>query len=86
MTIVYAAPFSKAFKLHSTEMMEKDQIAKFKYYSGCLNVAPGGEGASAGSPHFLYVVSIEEAIGPGRVLVQMVMGEMIRCGKQRNHL
>ena len=57
MTIVYAAPFSKAFKLHSTGMMEKDQIAKFKYYSGCLNVAPGGEGASAGSPHFLYVVS-----------------------------
>ena len=57
MTIVYAAPFSRALRLHSTGMMERDQIAKFKHHSGCLNVAPGGEGASAGSPHFLYVVS-----------------------------
>ena len=29
---------------------------------------------------------IEEAIGPGRVLVQMVMSEMIRGGKQRKRL
>jgi len=57
MTIVYAAPFSKAHRLHSTGMMERDQIGKFKSHSSCLNVAPGGEGASAGSPHFLYVVS-----------------------------
>ena len=56
MTIVYAAPFSKKHKLHSTGMMEIDQIAKFKSYDGCLNKAPGGEGASAGNPHFLYVV------------------------------
>ena len=57
MTIVYVAPFSNKYKLHSTGMMEIDQIAKFKHYSGCLNVGPGGEGASLGSPHFLYVVT-----------------------------
>ena len=57
MTIVYTAPFSKGWKLHSTGMMETVQIAKFKSYTGCLNIKPGGEGASAGSPHFLYVVS-----------------------------
>jgi hypothetical protein len=57
MTIVYTAPFSRPHKLHSTGMMETIQIAKFKSRTGCLNVAPGGEGASAGSPHFLYVVS-----------------------------
>jgi len=57
MTIVYVAPFSDKYKLHSTGMMETDQIAKFNlYYSGCLNVAPGGEGASPYSPHFMYVV------------------------------
>jgi hypothetical protein len=54
---VYIAPFSNKYKLHSTGMMEIDQIAKFKHYSGCLNVGPGGEGASLGSPHFLYVVT-----------------------------
>ena len=56
MTIVYIAPFSDPCKLHSTGMMEREQITKFKHYGGCLNKARGGEGASRGSPHFLYVV------------------------------
>ena len=56
MTIVYVAPFSKPYKLHSTGMMEIDQIDKFKHYMGCLNTGRGGEGASSGSPHFVYVV------------------------------
>ena len=57
MTTVYIAPFSDKYKLHSTGMMEIDQVAKFKHYNGCLNVGRGGEGASLGSPHFLYVVT-----------------------------
>ena len=57
MTTVYIAPFSDPHKLHSTGMMEIDQIAKFKHSGGCLNVGDGGEGASPGSPHFLYVVT-----------------------------
>jgi hypothetical protein len=57
MTIVYVSTCSNKFRLHSTGMMERHQIAIFKEQTGCLNAAPGGEGASKGSPHFMYVVS-----------------------------
>lgn len=56
MTIVYVAPVSNPYRLHSTGMMEKALIAVFKGTRGCLNIADGGEGASKGSPHFLYIV------------------------------
>ena len=57
MTIVYAAQNSKKAIQDSSGMMEVELIAKFRFkYPGCLNKSIGGEGASAGSPHFTYIV------------------------------
>ena len=60
MTVVYVSTHAKKIHHQSTGNMEKTQISKFKDICGdqCLNKSPGGEGASDGSPHFCYVVSI----------------------------
>jgi hypothetical protein len=56
MTILYAAPFSKPYTEESSGCMERALIAVFRCLPQCLNVKPGGEGASAFSPHYVYVV------------------------------
>jgi hypothetical protein len=56
MTVVYVATSSKKLHHQSTGNMERTQISKFKTDEKCMNKAPGGEGASDGSPHFCYVV------------------------------
>jgi hypothetical protein len=57
MVLIYVSNTSDPKKLHSSGLMEIEQIARFRdAYTGCLNKAGGGEGASAGSPHFMYVV------------------------------
>ena len=60
MTLVSVANSSKPNDRQSTGNMEKTQISRFKGMCGdkCMNKAPGGEGASDGSPHFCYVVSM----------------------------
>jgi len=60
MTVVYVSTHAKKIHHQSSGNMEKTQISKFKDLCGdqCLNKSPGGEGASDGSPHFCYVVSI----------------------------
>ena len=58
MVIMYCAPSSKPKFWDSTGSMEKRLIAAFAgRANGCINrVGAGGEGASAGPPHFTYVV------------------------------
>jgi hypothetical protein len=57
MILIYVADCSKKHLANSSGKMERAQIAIFRdRYSGCLNVGDGGEGASPGSPHFMYVV------------------------------
>ena len=60
MTVVYVSTSAKKIHHQSTGNMEKTQISKFKDICDdqCLNESPGGEGASDGSPHFCYVVSM----------------------------
>ena len=56
MHLLYAAPTSKKHNAESTGNMEKYLISQFWRYEGCLNIGAGGERASDGSPHFVYVV------------------------------
>ena len=39
-----------------TVPLEKQLVAKYRHQLRCMNVSGGGERASAGSPHFLYVL------------------------------
>ena len=68
MSVVYVAPISKWFigefepppleklKRVSTGTMERELIKHVRDLPECQNTAPGGEGASDGSPHFCYIV------------------------------
>ena len=57
MIIICVTNCSKKHLKDSSGKMEAEQIKIFRHtHTGCLNVGSGGEGASAGSPHFMYVV------------------------------
>jgi hypothetical protein len=51
MIVIHSAPSSS-----ETSSLEKSLIERFKLNLMCHNVGAGGEHASAGSPHFLYVL------------------------------
>lgn len=75
MDLLYVAPISKwrinekwdsakvkSLKATSTGSMERKLIAMFRDHPGCINTQPGGESASNGSPHFVYVVSRDDPL------------------------
>ena len=51
MTVLYQANHSR-----HTASLERQLLAKYLHWPRCMNLSTGGEGASAGSPHYLYVV------------------------------
>ena len=47
----------------TTAALEMQLLEKYRYMSRCANLSGGGEGASGGSPHFLYVLEGRSASG-----------------------
>ena len=47
---------AKASSSRETSYMERSLISTFKDAYRCMNIAPGGERASEGSPHYLYLL------------------------------
>ena len=57
MHLIYAAPTSKPWRRHSTGQMETQLIDRCWHHESCINrEGAGGECASAGDPHFVYIV------------------------------
>ena len=61
MLVIHAATTSAA-----TAQVERSLLTTFREHAQCLNVGPGGERPSSGSPHYVYIVSRER--GSGRVI------------------
>ena len=52
----YLEILAQAHTSATTADLEKRLLSEFRGRFNCENVGPGGEGASAGSPHFCYIV------------------------------
>lgn len=57
MLVVWAARTSQ-----ETAGLEKEVLARWRCHPGCANVGCGGERASQGSPHFLYIVTRDDGL------------------------
>ena len=56
--------FVQAFTSSTTGSLERALLAEFGTSYVCINLGPGGERASVGSPHFLYALVAQD--GPLR--------------------
>lgn len=55
--VLVQAPTSR-----TTSSLERDLLVTYGNVFGCLNASAGGERASAGSPHFLYLLVGQDSL------------------------